>query len=158
MTSPVAEALAYVAAAYSTFKLTDAVAMVWDDLLGHYPRETLIPAVRGACRTHTFGAPAPSHVIEQIEGRIETVRVPVMVWPTGPQIFDDTGKPVYGPEPAKHADGTPLMRSEQRRVFPDGRTEPLALPKHEDNDGDWRDGPGSLADGLAALGLGEGDE
>ena len=147
MTAPqiqphVRETLEYVSACYSTFKLTLAVAMVWQDQLGRFSREVLLRAIRAVCKRHTYGSPAPAHIVEQIEGRIERRLVPIE-YPDG---FGGTYRQL-------RTNGEPVSEWREVHLFPDGREELLALPAGDDLEFpcelDDRHGLGRLSDDLA---------
>lgn len=96
---------------------TPEVAATWAALLAGYPDDALRRAAAAVAVQVHYGPPTVGHIVEQLEGKVVRVHVPVTdVW--GRAILRD--------------DGSPICQVEERRVWPDGREAPLALPGHRE--------------------------
>lgn len=133
MRTVIPEILSLLGNATGLFRPTPEMARVWEPLLARFSDSELREAaVAVAQRTH-YGAPGVGHIVEQIEGRVEHVKVPVT---------DHWLRVVLRP------DGTPVYRVEQRRVYPDGRTEPMQLPPRALPNAVWHEGAKAVGDGI----------
>ena len=134
MRTVIPEILSVLANASGALKPNAEMIRVWDGLLARFTDAQLRAAAAAVAQRTHYGAPTVGSIVEQIEGRIETVRVPVT---------DHWNRVVL------HENGDPRTEAKQMRVFPDGRREPLALPAHAEED--WRQGPGAIGDGIDDL-------
>ncbi|QDU67659.1 hypothetical protein [Engelhardtia mirabilis] len=81
----------------------------WSAILGSYSLAQLLEAAEAVARTHTYGIPAPAHLVEAIEGRLVWSQVPYRdIW--GSLRVDGNGRRV--------------TEAKLVRRFPDGREEP----------------------------------
>ncbi len=106
----------------------------WDAEVGHYSDAQLAAAGRMVARTHTFGPPSVAHIIQAIEGKVETVK----------EFNLDFG--------LLSENGRPALVSRQVRVFPDGRQEPLRIEaRRKFLPEDERQGPAQIGEALDGL-------
>lgn len=99
-------------------RVTREVAATWAALLERFSDADIRKAAAHVATQVHFGPPTVGHIVEAIEGKIVRSRVPVT------DLWNRT---------ILREDGTPTYALEERRIFPDGRSEPAELPGYRPN-------------------------
>lgn len=144
-TTGVLAALKFLSECYQGLNVEPATIAAWEAVLGRHPTDLLLKAAKWVARTHRYGAPCPAHLMEYLEGRIESTRVPVT--------------DLYNRVVLDGPGGAPRYEVQQLRVFPDGRSEPCTLPDRDQVDRPRVEppsaGPSSIGEALSQYSMPE---